>query len=41
MTKLYSHFTFEQDCFKKEYVLMNQKSRQNAKNEIEKKNYIN
>ena len=39
MTKLYSHFTFEQDCFKKEFVLMNQKSRQNAKNEIEKKIY--
>ena len=31
-TKLYSHFNFEQDCFKKEFVLMNQKSRQNAKN---------
>ena len=28
VTKLYSHFTFEQDCFKKEFVLMNQKSRQ-------------
>ena len=36
VTKLYSHFTFEQDCFKKEFVLFNQKSRQNAKNNIEK-----
>ena len=34
VTKLYSHFTFEQDCFKKEFVLSNQKSRQNAKNDI-------
>ena len=32
---LYSHFTFEQDCFKKEFVLSNQKSRQNAKNDIQ------
>ena len=31
VTKLYSHFTFEQDTFKKEFVLMNQRSRQNAK----------
>ena len=30
VTKLYSHFTFEQDTFKKDFVLMNQKSRQNA-----------
>ena len=36
VTKLYSHFTFEQDTFKKEFVLMNQRSRQNAKNDIEK-----
>ena len=39
VTKLYSHFTFEQDTFKKEFVLMNQRSRQNAKNEIEKNFY--
>ena len=36
VTKLYSHFEFEQDAFKKEFVLMNQTSRQNAKNNIEK-----
>ena len=39
VTKLYSHFTFEQDAFKKDFVLMNQKSRQNAKNDIEKNFY--
>ena len=37
--KLYSHFTFEQDAIKKEFVLMNQKFRQNAKNDIEKNFY--
>ena len=36
VTKIYSHFTFEQEAFKKNYILMNQKSRQNAKNSIEK-----
>ena len=39
VTKSYSHFTFEQDAFKKDFVLMNQKSRQNAKNSIEKDFY--
>ena len=39
VTKLYSHFTFEQDAFKKDFVLMNQRSRQNAKKDIEKKFY--
>ena len=36
VTKIYSHFEFEQDAFKKEFVLSNQTSRQNAKNNIEK-----
>ena len=36
VTKLYSHFTFEQGKIKKDFVLMNQYSRQNAKNDIEK-----
>ena len=36
VTKLHSHFTFEEDAFKKDFVLMNQKSRQNAKNGVEK-----
>ena len=40
VTKLYLHFTFEQGCFKKEFVLSNQKSTQNGKNDI-KKIFIN
>ena len=39
VTKLYSHFTFEQDKIKKDFVLMNQYSRQVAKNDIEKNFY--
>ena len=39
VTKLYSHFKFEQDAFKKDFVSMNQKLRQNAKNDIEKNFY--
>ena len=31
VTKLYSHNTFEQERFKKDFILMNQRSRQNAK----------
>ena len=36
MLKIFSHYTFEQARSKREFVLMNQKSRQNAKNAIEK-----
>ena len=36
VTKVYSHYIFEQECFKKNFILMNQRSRQNAKNSIEK-----
>ena len=36
VTKIYSHYTFEQEYFKKQFILMNQRSRQNAKNSIEK-----
>ena len=32
VTKIYSHYTFEQECFKKKIILMNQLYRQNAKN---------
>ena len=39
VTKLKSHYTFEQDLFKKDFILMNQRSRQNAKNAIEKNFY--
>ena len=35
VTKIYSHCTFEQSRFKRDFVLMNQRSRQNAKNTIE------
>ena len=34
--KIYSHFTFEQSCFKREFVLTNQRKRQEAKSSIEK-----
>ena len=36
VTEICSLYTFEQECFKKEFILMNQRSRQNAKNSIEK-----
>ena len=36
LTKIYTHHTFEQARFKRDFVLMNQKSRQNAKNAIKK-----
>ena len=34
--KIYTHYTFEQARFKTDLVLMNQKSRQSAKNAIKK-----
>ena len=34
--KLYSHYSFDQERFKINFMLINQKSRQNAKNSIEK-----
>ena len=39
VTKIYSHYTFKQECFKKNFILMNQRFRQNAKNSIEKDFY--
>ena len=36
MTKIYSHLTFEQARFKQNFILMNQKSRQQSKNSVEK-----
>ena len=36
VTKIYSNLTFEQARFKRKFVLMNQKSRQQSKNDIEK-----
>ena len=35
VTKLYKHYYFEQKRFKRDFILMNQKSRQEAKNKIE------
>ena len=39
VTKIYSHYASEQECFKKEFILINQSSRQNANNSIEKDFY--
>ena len=39
VTKIHAHLTFEQKCFKEKFILMNQKSRQLSKNEIEKDFY--
>ena len=39
ITKIYSHYTFEQECFKKNFILENQRSRQNTKNSIKKDFY--
>ena len=39
ITKTYTHYTFEQERFNKNFILMNQKSRQNAKNSVEKDFY--
>ena len=39
VAKIYSHFTFEQSCFKREFVLTNQRKRQEAKSSIEKDFY--
>ena len=36
VTKIHSHLTFEQKRFKRKFILMNQKSRQESKNDIEK-----
>ena len=36
VTKIYTHFTFKQSCFKSDFVLNNQCKRQKAKTNIEK-----
>ena len=36
VTKIYTHYTFEKACFKRDFILINKKFRQNAKNAIEK-----
>ena len=35
VTKLHRHYYFEQERFKKDFILMNQKARQESKNKIE------
>ena len=39
VTKIYAHYIFEQECFRKKLILMNQRSRHNAKKSIEKDSY--
>ena len=39
MTRVRSDYTFEQSKFKKEFVIMNQVSRQNAQTDVEKELY--
>ena len=39
VTKIYQHIIFEQDRFKKNFIIRNQKARQNAKNNVEKDFY--
>ena len=39
VTKIYLHFTFEKECFKNNFILMNKTSRQEAKSSIEKDFY--
>ena len=36
MAKIYSYYTFEQERFKRDYIIMNQNSKQNAKNWVER-----
>ena len=39
VTKIYEHYTFEQACFKKEFVTMNHNARQKAKTPAERDIY--
>ena len=36
VTNIYLQYTFEQERFKRDFILMNHKSRQNAKNSVGK-----
>ena len=36
VTKMYAHYMFEQERLKKDFILVNQRSRQTAKNSVEK-----
>ena len=39
ITKIFKHYTFEQACFKKEFVTMNQNARKNAEAPVERDFY--
>ena len=39
VTKIYQHYTFKQDAFKKDFVVMNQNARKTAKTKVEKDFY--
>ena len=39
ITKIFKHYTFEQACFKKEFVTMNQNVRKNAETPVERDFY--
>ena len=39
VTKIYDHFTFKQDTFKRDFVVMNQNARKIAKTKVEKDFY--
>ena len=39
VTKIYKHYTFKQDKFKKDFVVMNQNARKTANSKVEKDFY--
>ena len=39
VTKIYEHYTFKEDTFKKDFVVMNQNARKRAKTKVEKDFY--
>ena len=39
VTKIYEHYTFKQDTFKKDFVVMNQDARKAAETKVEKDSY--
>ena len=39
VTKIYEHYTFKQDTFKKDFVVMNQNAKKTAKTKVEKDFY--
>ena len=39
ITKIYCHYTFKQDTFKKEFVVMDQNARKTAETKVEKDFY--